>query len=91
MTKAPERIWVTGKKGFCSRWNDHPEDGYHSHVEYIRSDIHAELVKAADELAAAVDAEHNMVCQDFGIQLEAYNRVCDALTAYKQAKDKLNG
>ena len=39
----------------------------------------------AEELAAAVDHERNMVCQDFDMQLQANNRVDAALAKLREA------
>lgn len=85
MTNAPERIWAEpGLPGYL----DEASNVYT--VQYIRADIHDALVKAADELADAVDQERNMVCQDFGMQLKASEVVKDALATYKQVKEKIN-
>lgn len=74
---APERIWAEpGMPGYL----DEASATYT--VEYIRSDLHAELMLAADDLADAVDQERNMTCQDFGMQLKASEVVGAALTAY---------
>ena len=43
------------------------------------------IALAAEELAAAVDHERNMVCQDFGMQLQANNRVDAALAKLREA------
>ncbi len=40
---------------------------------------------AAEELAAAVSHERNMVCQDLGMQLQASEAVEAALAAYREA------
>jgi Lar family restriction alleviation protein len=53
-----------------------------------RADIHAELVKAADELADAMDWFMDHVEYHYGVACQFPQ---DALTAYKQAKEKLNG
>lgn len=55
-----------------------------------RADLHAELMRAADDLVDAVDQERNMVCQDLGMQLKSSEVVGVALTAYQQAKEKTN-
>ncbi|MCP3653596.1 MAG: hypothetical protein GY766_01675 [Herbaspirillum sp.] len=46
------------------------------------------LIKAADELAGAIDDERNMVCQDFGMQQDASLRTDTALTAYRTARNE---
>jgi Flp pilus assembly protein TadB len=85
MSKAPERIWAEpGMPGYL----DEVSPTYT--VGYIRADLHDALVKAADELAEAVDQERNMVCQDIGMQLKVSEVVYAALTYYKQAKEKTN-
>lgn len=89
MTKAPERIWAKtdAKPHELENWYlKEPATGM---TPYIRADLYAKLVKAADELAEAVGAERNMVCQDFGMQLEASQAVDYALTAYNKTKEKL--
>lgn len=81
MTKAPERILVDQKK----------ERGFYEpppHVEYTRSDLHSDLMNAADELAEAGNriadnAEHGHY------SIEDQTRWDNALTAYQQAKEKL--
>ena len=83
MTNAPERIWAY-------RWHQYETRNGPSQTQYIRADIHDALVKAADELADAVDQERNMVCQDFGMQLKASEVVDAALTAYQQAREGLD-
>lgn len=83
--QAPERIWAEpGMSGYL----DEVSPTYT--VGYIRADLHAEVMRAADELAEAVDQERNMVCQDFGMQLKASEVVAAALTAYQKAKEKTN-
>jgi len=75
INKAPERIWAEpGMPGYT----DGPCATYT--VEYTRSDLHAELVKAADELAEAVA---DMTFSDNAIAALA------ALTAYQSTKEKL--
>ena len=92
MTKAPERIKL--RNAGCHEtegrqiWTN-VGMGYEK-VEYIRADLHAELIRAAYELAEAVEQERNMACQDFGMQLKASEVVGAALTAYQQAKEKLD-
>jgi hypothetical protein len=44
-------------------------------------------VAAADKLAEAVDNHSNMVCQDFGLQLELGRKVDEALAAYQATKE----
>lgn len=45
-------------------------------------------VAAADKLAEAVDNHSNMVCQDFGLQLELGRKVDEALAAYEATKEQ---
>ncbi|QDP48427.1 MAG: hypothetical protein Tp118SUR00d2C21406231_43 [Prokaryotic dsDNA virus sp.] len=47
-------------------------------------DLEAALL-AADELAAAIDQERNMVCQDFDAQAKSAAAVDEALAAYRKA------
>ena len=49
------------------------------------------LIKAADDLAGAIDDERNMVCQDFGMQQDASLRTDTALTAYRTARNEQGG
>lgn len=83
MTDAPKRIWAY-------KWHQYETRNGPSQTEYIRADLHADLLRAADSLAGAVDQERNMTCQDFGMQVKASEVVGAALTAYKQAKEKTN-
>lgn len=88
MTKAPERIWIQDPDGcgavsFCDKQVNADDQ------QYIRADLHNELMRAADSLADAVEQERNMACQDFGMQLKASEVVDAALTAYQQSKEKL--
>ncbi|MCP4488806.1 MAG: hypothetical protein GY820_16075 [Gammaproteobacteria bacterium] len=93
MTDAPERIWAFYAPDIEE---DNPkcnivagDQVMHGAQQYIRADLHAELMRAADSLAGAVDQERNMTCQDFGMQLKASEVVGAALTAYQQSKEKL--
>lgn len=80
MTDAPKRTWAEPSQ-YPEEWTATAYNRTELDVEYIRADLHAELVKAADELAEAV---MDMTFSDNAIAARA------ALTAYKQAKEKLN-
>jgi len=57
-------------------------------VEFVRRfrALEAQLAKA-DALAMAVTQEREMVCQDFGMQMDAATAVHNALTEYRAAGD----
>ena len=52
--------------------------------------LEAQLAKA-DALAEAVTQEREMVCQDFGMQMDAATAVNNALTEYRAAREKTDG
>lgn len=92
MTKAPERIWCTPLETVNNEpsWIDqievsHP-DSFCCHdetgTEYTRSDLHADLIKAADGVESWLIAVLDM----HGL---SYTNATAALTAYQQAKEKL--
>lgn len=89
MTKSPDRIWAHGSNwyddGKCS---DFKNDGFClglTRTEYIRADLHSELMRAAYELADVVVLP---VRSDDGYYDYDQDRVDTALTAYQQAKEK---
>lgn len=94
MTKAPERIVVNpcqlSTHGNDVDWSngDWNVPGYTmiDGTQYIRSDLHAELMRAADGLASHVEAVAEWMRSN-GYDDDADQ---DALTAYQQAKEKIN-
>ena len=93
MNDAPERIWAQDANpsecNYCGGgwWDDECGNTQCPHiVEYIRSDINAELVKAADELAEAMEWFMEHAEYHYGATCQIPQ---DAFTAYKQAKEKL--
>lgn len=97
MSKAPKRIWTTGNDHTGS-WNNHEID-HLPQAEYLRADLHAELVKAADELAAQMrdiaewtDAEipDGEFTRGWNSCLMPINaKAAAALSAYQSTKEKL--
>lgn len=101
MTNAPDIVYIgpamdaDGKPTWGGDWVqigdwDTSLDGltFAEHGKrFVDADLHADLLRAADELADAVDQERNMVCQDFGMQLKASEVVDAALTAYRKVKE----
>lgn len=49
------------------------------------------ILKAADQLADAIDHERNMVCQDIGMQMEVSEKVEVALAVYRKMRGKNEG
>lgn len=84
MTKAPERIWFT-KVGDNIIPNSYKLDD--ADTKYIRADLHAELMRAADEVARLLNDEADCYAEFDKGRIEMKK----ALTAYKQAKEKLDG
>ncbi|MCP3654359.1 MAG: hypothetical protein GY766_05610 [Herbaspirillum sp.] len=80
--QAPERIWAEpGMPGYL----DEVSPTYT--VGYIRADLHAELMRAADSLAGAVAGHVSE--DDCDYTMEMATKLDVALSAYKQAKEKL--
>jgi hypothetical protein len=79
--QAPERIWAEpGMPGYL----DEVSPTYT--VGYIRADLHAELMRAADDLAEAVAGHVSE--DDCDYTMEMATKLDVALSAYKQAKEK---
>lgn len=84
MSDAPERIWITPEP-FEGReiWDGCPlVDTIHGEgTEYVRADLHAAQIKAADELAASFSGPEGFVGFD-------EERARAALTAYHKSKQE---
>lgn len=81
VSRAPERIWAADQKyaeGIEGSW--HVDSSTYGGSEYIRADLHEGLLRAADELAEAVQARS---C------IENMGHIDAALASYKKAKEKL--
>ena len=88
VSNAPERIWAEDWSG---SWNDDTgvlgfdRDNDHD-CKYVRADLHADLLRAADELADAFEC----TLDGGGIVGRGWAMKCrSALSAYKKAKEKL--
>ena len=91
MNKAPERIWawVDYDGNWDGTWLANSETLQPERLpdaEYIRADLHAELVKAADELARLMKGEADCYAEFDNGRIE----IKKALTAYQQAKEKMD-
>lgn len=86
MTDAPKRIWAAEcRKTYSTVW--WPDDGGGGGTEYIRADLHEELIKAADKLA---DAVSNCVTEDgCDYTMEMATKLDLSYSAYRKAKEKL--
>lgn len=82
MNDAPERIWINE----CD-YSQAVSEPAITGIEYTRADLHADLIKAADELAEVLRG---------GLQADAFTTYEDwervaisDLAAYSKAKEKL--
>lgn len=97
MTKAHEKLklypytycTIDGDDEFNGWTTPNPDDdleGWEGATQYIRADLHAELMRAADEL---YDVVTESVRSDDGYYDYYQEKVDAALATYKQAKGKL--
>lgn len=82
-TDAPKRIWATEDSENFGEDRFHSRRPFSGGTEYIRSDLHAELMRAADELATLLEA------RVIGEDLEYHIERAEALAAYNKAKENL--
>lgn len=94
MTDAPERIWAFYAPDIEE---DNPkcnivagDQVMHGATEYIHADIHADLVKAADEIYRQLDEVSDVALSHELINMKCAVAIDAALTAYQQAKEKTN-
>lgn len=85
MTDAPERIWAKTNAGPMELENWYLKEPSLNMTEYIRADLHADLLRAADKLAKWVADGDGEGC----LSIDAYNTEIALVAAYKQAKEKL--
>ena len=93
MSEAPKRIWAepeySGHTQDCGEWDRFDSDNPNA-TQYIRADLHAELMRAADELAERAQSGFDWIEMIEGKGNSAVSvNLRSALAAYNKAKEHL--